>query len=157
MPKAKIEVRTDASGQLLSISVEHLKEPPKPPRLPTVTPKFSITFHPRDTNGQLLKAIYETNDKMPSDADLIKMVLGEFSKVGIVTGYVNSAIIDPRIVSGGDLPYDILLISAKIDEIDYSWSSGILQTAVYKKSGSTVATITYSWNADGTIKNQVRS
>jgi len=58
----------------------------------------------------------------------------------------------------GDLPYDILLVSGKIDEVDFTWNAdGTLATQVYKKSAATVLTLTYTWNADGTLNKVVRT
>lgn len=61
--------------------------------------------------------------------------------------------VDPR-----DANYDITTVSNLIDEVDYTWNAdGTCNTAIYKKSGGTVFTITYTWNPDKTLNMQVRT
>jgi hypothetical protein len=57
-----------------------------------------------------------------------------------------------------DLSYSILMLTNKVDEIDFTWNAdGTLATKVFKKGANTVLTLTYTWNADGTLNKIVRT
>jgi len=57
-----------------------------------------------------------------------------------------------------ELPYDILMQSNLIDEVDYTYNADkTVATEVYKKGVTTILTLTYTWNADGTLQKVVRT
>jgi hypothetical protein len=49
------------------------------------------------------------------------------------------------------------ILNPLVNEVAYGWTNGVLQTETYKKGGVTVATLTYTWNGDGTLQKVVRT
>jgi len=113
----------------------------------------SAFIDPRDVSdraARLLGVVYGSLDKLQQQATT-KELLVQIAHQGVIK--------DPtQIRNLTELPYDILMQSNLIDEVDYTYNADkTVATEVYKKGVTTILTLTYTWNADGTLQKVVRT
>jgi hypothetical protein len=154
-----MSVRTDQKSRVTLQYPEGTDIDPRTVRALTASDVVDIV----DKAARLLGIIYGDQGQLlqrPTTKDLLVQLRSGGAEIDPrQIRALTSADVVSAIQSGNwDLMYDILMVTNKIDEIDYTWNAdGTLNTKVYKKSMATVLTLTYTWNPDGTLNKVVRT